>query len=223
METILIVANDDALKRSLEETLQQNRYCVITAENGIAALELLEKEYVDFVISETAIAGVDGYELVRNLREQKRWMPILLIAKNRSLEELQAGFLAGADDSVGKPVDGNEIVLRVQALLRRVRMSNDYNRGIGETELCLDSFTVRTEGESVVLPQKEFMLLYKMISFPNRIFSRQQMMHEIWGYGEPGNTHTLDVHIARLRERFRNNKDFQIVTVRGEGYKVIRQ
>ena len=133
------------------------------------------------------------------------------------------GFLSGTDDFMVKPVNVNEMVLRVQALLRRAQMINDRKQTIGGTVLECDTFTVSCDGESMVLPQKEFMLLYKMVAYPGRIFTRQQLMDDIWGYESGSDMHTVDVHIGRLRERFRNNPDFRIVTIRGVGYKVVKQ
>ena len=121
-----------------------------------------------------------------------------------------------------KPVNVNEMVLRVGALLRRAQMINERRQVIGGTVLECDSLTVTTADETMVLPQKEFMVLYKMVSYPDRIFTRQQLMDEIWGYDSDSDTHTVDVHIGRLRERFRNNPDFKIVTIRGVGYKVVK-
>ena len=136
---------------------------------------------------------------------------------------MRLGFLSGTDDYMVKPVNVNEMVLRVSALLRRAQMTSEHRQVIGNTVLECDSLTVRSGGESMTLPQKEFMLLYKMVSFPGRIFTRQQLMDEIWGYDSDTDTHTVDVHIGRLRERFRGNTDFRIVTMRGVGYKVVKQ
>ncbi|MBQ4346688.1 MAG: response regulator transcription factor, partial [Oscillospiraceae bacterium] len=122
-----------------------------------------------------------------------------------------------------KPINVNEMVLRVQALLRRAKMISDRRQTIGGTVLEWDSMTVSFGSQSIVLPQKEFMLLYKMAAYPGKIFTRQQLMDEIWGYDSESDSHTVDVHIGRLRERLRGNEDFKIVTIRGVGYKVVRQ
>ncbi len=135
---------------------------------------------------------------------------------------MRLGFLSGTDDYMVKPVNVNEMVLRVGALLRRAQMINERRQTIGGTVMECDSLTVTCNGESMVLPQKEFMLLYKMASFPGRIFTRQQLMDDIWGYDSDSDTHTVDVHIGRLRDRFRDNPDFKIVTMRGVGYKVVK-
>ena len=156
------------------------------------------------------------------LRDANNTTPVLMITAKDSFDDMRAGFLSGTDDYMVKPVNVNEMVLRVQALLRRAQMINERRQVIGGTLLECDSLTVTTENDSFVLPQKEFMLLYKMASYPGRIFTRQQLMDEIWGYENESDTHTVDVHIGRLRERFRDSKDFKIVTMRGVGYKVVK-
>ena len=165
---------------------------------------------------------MDGYELVQSLREANMTPPVLMITAKDGFDDMRQGFLAGADDYMVKPVNVNEILLRVQALLRRARVANERRLYLGGTTLDCDSLTVSTESGNCILPQKEFMLLFKMASFPGRIFTRQQLMDDIWGYDSSTDTHTVDVHIARLRERFRDNPDFKIVTMRGVGYKVVR-
>jgi len=165
---------------------------------------------------------MDGYELVHLLRDSGNTIPVMMITAKDAYDDMRLGFLSGTDDYMVKPINVNEMVLRVGALLRRAQMINERRQTIGSTVLECDSLTVTTKQESFVLPQKEFMLLYKMASFPGRIFTRQQLMDDIWGYESESDTHTVDVHIGRLRERFRNNTDFKIVTMRGVGYKVIR-
>jgi DNA-binding response OmpR family regulator len=145
-----------------------------------------------------------------------------MITAKDAFDDMRMGFLSGTDDYMVKPVNVNEMILRVQALMRRAQMINDRRQIIGKTTLECDSLTVTTPAESFILPQKEFMMLYKMASYPSRIFTRQQLMDEIWGYESDSDTHTVDVHIGRLRERFRDNEDFKIVTVRGVGYKVVK-
>ena len=149
-------------------------------------------------------------------------MPVLMITARDAFDDMRMGFLSGSDDYMVKPVNVNEMVLRVGALLRRAQMIHEHRQMIGETVLECDSLTVRRGAESMTLPQKEFMLLYKMAAFPGRIFTRQQLMDEIWGYDSETDPHTVDVHIGRLRERFHDNPDFRIVTMRGVGYKVVK-
>ena len=146
----------------------------------------------------------------------------MMITAKDAFDDMRMGFLSGTDDYMVKPVNVNEMVLRVQALLRRAQMIHDRRQTIGSTEMECDSLTVTTPRGSQILPQKEFMLLYKMASFPGRIFTRQQLMDDIWGYDSDSDVHTVDVHIGRLRDRFRENPDFKIVTIRGVGYKVVK-
>ena len=222
MFCILIAEDDFELRQLFQKVLMQNGYSVKGVENGKAALAALEKEYVDLIISDIMMPVMDGYELVRTLREVNIQIPVLMITAKDAFDDMRMGFLSGTDDYMVKPVNVNEMVLRVGALLRRAQMINERRLVIGNTELLLDSLTVTTGEDSYVLPQKEFMLLYKMASYPGRTFTRQQIMDDIWGYEAESDTHTVDVHIGRLRERFRENKDFQIVTIRGVGYKVMK-
>ena len=149
-------------------------------------------------------------------------LPVMMITAKDAFDDMRMGFTSGPDDYLSKPVNVNEMVLRVGALLRRAQMLTDRRMTIGSTLMEIDSLTVTQDGESFVLPQKEFMLLYKMASFPGKIFTRQQLMDEIWGVGSGSDSHTVDVHIGRLRDRFRDNPDFSIVTMRGVGYKVVK-
>lgn len=223
MFRILIVEDDSELRELFKRVLAQNGYSVKGVANGKQALEILDQEYADLIISDIMMPVMDGYELVRSLREANIQIPVLMITAKDAFDDMRKGFLSGTDDYMIKPVNVNEMVLRVGALLRRAEMINDRRQVIGNTELLVDSLTVIAEGQSYILPQKEFMLLYKMVSFPGRTFTRQQMMDEIWGYDVETDTHTVDVHIGRLRERFRDNKDFQIITIRGVGYKVVKR
>lgn len=223
MFKILIAEDDRELRQLFQRVLTQNGYSVRGVENGKQALATLELDYVDLIISDIMMPVMDGYELVRLLREANYQIPVLMITAKDAFDDMRLGFLSGSDDYMVKPVNVNEMVLRVGALLRRAQMITDRRQVIGNTELLADSMTVLSEAGALVLPQKEFMLLYKMASFPGRIFTRQQIMDDIWGYDVETDSHTVDVHIARLRERFKNNPDFQIVTIRGVGYKVIKR
>ena len=191
MFKILIAEDDRELRQLFAHVLTKNGYTVLGVSNGEEALAALEQSYYDLIISDIMMPKMDGYELVRSIRESGSSIPIMM-------------------------------VLRVSALLRRAQMASERRQVIGGTVMECDSLSVTVDGESMVLPQKEFMLLYKMASFPGRIFTRQQLMDDIWGYDSSTDTHTVDVHIARLRERFRDNPDFKIVTMRGVGYKVVR-
>ena len=183
----------------------------------------MENSFFDIIISDIMMPEMDGYEFVRTLREAGDYTPVLMISAKDAFDDMQTGFSSGSDDYMIKPVNVNEMVLRVGALLRRSQIANERRITIGSTVLECDSLTVSTGREQMILPQKEFMLLYKMISYPGKIFTRQQLMDEIWGYDSGSDTHTVDVHIGRLREKFGDNPDFKIVTMRGVGYKVVKQ
>lgn len=222
MFKILIVEDDRELRQLFQHVLVKNGYTVRGAANGREALACIDKEYMDLIISDIMMPQMDGYELVRTLRESGNKTPVLMITAKDAFDDMRLGFLSGTDDYMVKPVNVNEMVLRVGALLRRAQMINDRRQVIGGTVMECDSLTVTTEKESMILPQKEFMLLYKMASYPGKIFTRQQLMDDIWGYESESDTHTVDVHIGRLRDRFRDNPDFKIVTMRGVGYKVVK-
>ena len=222
MLKILIAEDDRELRQLFSHVLMKNGYTVRGVSNGREALDALDKEYYDLIISDIMMPEIDGYELVRQLRGVGNNTPVLMITAKSTFDDMRLGFLSGTDDYMVKPVNVNEMVLRVGALLRRSQMINERRQVIGDTVLECDSLTVTTPQESFVLPQKEFMVLYKMASFPGRIFTRQQLMDELWGYDNESDTHTVDVHIGRLRERFRDSRDFKIVTIRGVGYKVVR-
>lgn len=223
MFKILIAEDDRELRQLFQHVLVKNGYTVTGVSNGAEALEAIDAGYYDLIISDIMMPKVDGYELVRAIREAGQNTPVMMITAKDAFDDMRLGFLSGTDDYMVKPVNVNEMVLRVRALLRRAQMTSEHRQVIGNTVLECDSLTVRSSGESMTLPQKEFMLLYKMVSFPGRIFTRQQLMDEIWGYDSDTDTHTVDVHIGRLRERFRGNTDFRIVTMRGVGYKVVKQ
>lgn len=222
MFQVLIAEDDRELRQLFQHVLVKNGYSVTGVSDGREALQELEKGYYDIVISDVMMPVMDGYELARALRETNNNIPVMMITAKDAFDDMRMGFLSGTDDYMVKPVNVNEMVLRVSALLRRAQMINERRQTIGNTVLECDSLTVTVDGSKYILPQKEFMLLYKMASFPGRIFTRQQLMDDIWGYDSETDTHTVDVHIGRLREKFSNNKDFKIITMRGVGYKVVK-
>ena len=166
---------------------------------------------------------MDGYQLVRSLREVGNPIPVLMITARDGFADLQSGFLSGADDYMVKPVNVNELVLRINALLRRAKIVSERQQHIGGTVFDYNSFSVRCKNSETILPQKEFLLLYKLISSLGHIFTRQQLMDDIWGMDSQTEARTIDVHINRLRDRFRDNPDFEIITVRGIGYKAVNR
>ena len=222
MLKILIAEDDQELCQLFSHVLAKNGYAVTGAANGKEALTAMESDYYDLLISDIMMPMMDGYELVRQLRERGNQTPVMMITAKDAFDDMRQGFLSGTDDYMVKPINVNEMVLRVGALLRRCQMIHDRRQIIGSTVLEMDSLTETWNGESQTLPQKEFMILYKMISYPGKIFTRHQLMDEIWGYDNESDTHTVDVHIGRLRERLRDNPDLRIVTIRGVGYKAVR-
>ena len=222
MFNILVAEDDQELRELFCTVLSENGYHPLEAEDGAAAMSILDKEYIDLIISDIMMPNIDGYTLTRELRSANYTMPILMITAKDGASDKQACFRAGIDDYMVKPIDVNEMIWRVEALLRRSKIINERRLKIGDTVFDYDSLTVSTHQQpGEILPQKEFYLIYKLASSPNRIFTRRQLMDEIWGVDTETDSHTLDVHINRLRERFRNNPDFEIATVRGLGYKVV--
>ncbi len=222
MLKILIAEDDKELRQLFTHVLTRQGYSVRGVSDGKEALDAVANDYFDLIISDIMMPEIDGFELAEALRESGSTIPLLMITARDSFDDMRRGFLSGTDDYMIKPINVNELVLRVGALLRRAQMINERRQVIGSTVMECDSLTVTTENESHVLPQKEFMLLYKMAAFPGKIFTRQQLMDEIWGYESESDTHTVDVHIGRLRDRFRDSRDFKIVTMRGVGYKVVK-
>ena len=221
MEKILIAEDDADRLKIFQTVLRKEGYEVIPVEDGAKALEYLNREYVDLIISDIMMPNLDGYQLITALRDAGQKTPILLITAKEGFDDMRKGFSLGTDDYMVKPVNMNELVLRVQALIRRSRMQNERRQTFGPLTMELDSMTITVGEESQVLPQKEFMLLYKLLNSPGKTFTRQQLMDEIWGTDSPSDVRTVDVHINRLRERFRDLPDYEIVTVRGLGYKLI--
>lgn len=222
MNKILIAEDDTELRQLFQQVLIQNGFFVKGVSDGCEAIQALDAESFDVIISDIMMPNMDGYTLVRELRSKGVKTPVLMITAKDAFNDMYLGFHSGTDDYMVKPININEMVLRVNALLRRAQMINDRKQVVGTTLMEWDSLTVVSNGERIVLPQKEFMLLYKMSSYPGRIFTRRQLMDDIWGYESESDEHTVEVHIGKLRERFRDNTDFKIVTIRGVGYKVVK-
>lgn len=221
MFTILVVEDDTELNNLFCRTLTRNGYTALPATDAKAALKLLDSAKVDLIISDVMMPEINGFEFVRQLRDADMNMPVMMITAKGDIADKQSGFLAGADDYMVKPVDLQELLLRVQALLKRARSVNDRKLVLGGTRLEYDTWMVTDNQGSQILPQKEFKLIYKLLSYPGQIFTRQQILDDIWGPEEYVDSHTLDVHISRLRERFKDNQDFEIVTIRGLGYRAV--
>ena len=220
----ILVVEDNADMRELFCTvLSDNGYQCLSAADGLEALEIMDKEYVDLIVADIMMPGMDGYELTKEIRAAKMDIPILMVTAKDQFDDMQRGFRAGTDDYMIKPINVKELVLRVEALLRRAKIQSEKKITVGNTVLDYDALTVTIHGEETILPQKEFYLLYKLLSYPNKIFTRPQLMDEIWGMFSETDERTVNTHINRLRERFSDCKDFEIVTVRGLGYKAVKK
>lgn len=222
MFNILIVDDQPNIRRLYEYTLEKNGYRPFTAANGEDALAVLDRQHIDLVILDVMMPVLDGYGCLKALRDGGSTVPVLIITARDSAEDVRKSFLLGTDDFMVKPVDEIEMLLRIKALLRRSKISEEQKIVVGGTELIYDSFSVIREGAAVVLPRKEFQILFKLLSFPGKTFTRQNLMEEFWSMDSDSEARTVDVHINRLRERFKDNPDFSIVTVRGLGYKAVR-
>ena len=223
MFKILVVEDDKSLNRLFCRTLQRNGYEAFEADNALTALTILEKEYIDLIITDIMMPKMDGFEFIQQLRESHIDLPVLIITAKSDIMDKQTGFNLGADDYMVKPIDINEMILRVSALLRRAKSVSEKKLVFGSTTLEYDTWIVTDASGQQILPQKEFQLLYKMLSYPGQIFTRQKLLDDIWGINNLEDSHTLDVHISRLRDRMKKNTDFEIVTIRGLGYKVIKK
>ena len=222
MFRILVVDDDKNTRLFMNALLAEAGYTVMLAEDGRCALEVMDREHVDLVILDIMMPNMDGYELTNALREANANLPILMVSARQLPEDKRRGFLAGTDDYMTKPVDDEELLLRVKALLRRAKIASEKRIVIGDVTLDYDSLTVNRAGEVIELPQKEFMLLYKLLSYPGKIFTRIQLMDEIWGAESDTGWETVTVHIARLRKRFEGWYEFKIESVRGLGYKAVK-
>ena len=222
MFRILVVEDDAGTRTFVEDVLLDAGYEPIVAANGLEALEILVEKHIDLMILDVMMPKMDGYELLEQIRSAGMEQPVLMATAKQTLSDKKKGFLLGADDYLIKPFEEEEMLLRITALLRRAKIQTERRLTIGQTELVYDSFTVITKGETTVLPKKEFLLLYKLLSYPNKTFTRRQLMDEIWDMGSESDEHTINVHINKLRDRFRDSPDFEIVTVRGLGYKAVK-
>lgn len=222
MISILLVEDDEKLSKLFYTVLSKQGFNVHIASNGVEGFDILENNHIDLIISDIMMPQMNGYDFTENVRKINEEIPILMITAKDDFNSKQKSFLIGIDDYMVKPIDVNEMILRVHALLRRSKIAHDKKQVIGGTVLEYDSLSVTRDNETIVLAQKEFYLLYKLLSYPNKVFTRNQLMDEIWGVDSPSDLQTIDVHINRLRRRFENNPDFKIITVRGLGYKVIK-
>lgn len=223
MFRILVVDDDKNIRRLFKAVLEAEHYTVTTAEDGLKAMEVMETEHVDLAIVDIMMPNMDGYEFTRQLRSVKSTLPILMVTAKQLPVDRKEGYLAGTDDYMTKPVDEEEMLIRISALLRRAKINHEKKIQIGMVTLDYDTFTVSRDTDKQTLPQKEFLLLYKLLSYPDKIFTRIQLMDEIWGMDSDAGWETITVHINRLRKRFEKYPEFELVSVRGLGYKAVRK
>lgn len=221
MLKIMIVDDNENARKLTEAVLKQHGYDTVCAADGEEALEMLDKVHIDLIVLDVMMPKMDGFEFTRTLRECEWEIPILMVTAKESHMDKKEGFLAGTDDYMVKPVDEEEMLLRIAALLRRSKIAGEKKITIGSTVLDHDALTVTTTDGVIELPQKEFMLLFQLLSYKDKIFTRRQLMDEIWDMDSETDERTVDVHINRLRDKFKNNNDFNIVTIRGLGYKAV--
>ena len=221
MFNILVVEDDKNLRKLITTYLQRNKYNTYEATNGEEALNVLDQSYIDLIVSDIMMPKMDGYELIKSLREAKYDVPILIITAKSEIEDKKEGFLLGADDYMVKPIDIEEMLLRIQVLLRRSKSASEKKIQIGDLLLNYNQLSVIKKDKVYNLAQKEFYLLYKLLSTPNTIFTRQELIEEVWGLENDSDYRTVDVHIKRIREKMKDVDEFEIVTIRGIGYKAI--
>ncbi|WP_055070482.1 response regulator transcription factor [Clostridium massiliamazoniense] len=223
MVKILIVEDNNKLRKLIDVYLSHNGYKTYNATDGLEALNIINNSMIDLVICDIMMPNMDGFELIEELREIYSNLPILIVTAKEAKEDKILGFKLGIDDYMVKPIDLEELLMRVKALLRRANINNEHKLTIGDVVLDYDKLTVTRGDEQIELPQKEFYLLYKLLSYPNKIFTRIQLMDEIWGMDVKSDEQTVNVHISRLREKFSHYNEFDIVTVRGLGYKAVKE
>ena len=221
MFRILIVEDDKNLRKLITTYLKKNEYITYEATNGLEALDIMDTNYIDLIISDIMMKEMDGYELTKSLRDANYTIPILLVTAKSTIADKKEGFLLGADDYMVKPINMEELLLRVKVLLRRANAANEQKLIIGNLIIDYKQMSVLYKGKNYQLAQKEFQLLYKLLSTPDTIFTRQELIEEIWGLDSESDFRTVDVHIKRIREKLNNVKEFEIVTIRGIGYKAI--
>lgn len=223
MFRVLVVDDDKNTRLLLKAVLEAESYTVYTASNGVEALEVFEREHIDLLIVDIMMPSMDGYEFTEAVRIADNDIPILMVSAKQLPSDKKQGFIVGIDDYMTKPIDEEEMLLRIKALLRRAKIVSERKLIIGDITLDYDTFSVSKNGEIQELPKKEFMLLYKLLSYPGKIFTRIQLMDEIWGNESESGWATVTVHIARLRKRFEGWEEFELQSVKGLGYRAVKK
>ncbi len=223
MLKILVAEDDPSTSKLLCAILKLNGYDPVSARDGEEALEIMDHQHIDLMISDVMMPKMDGFELTKVIRESGSMLPIIMLTAKALPEDKRTGFLVGTDDYMVKPPDRQELILRIKALLRRARIVDEHKITIGEVVLDYDTHTVRRGYDAQVLPAKEFNLLYKLLAYPERTFTRLELLDEIWGMDSESDEKTVNVHINRLRTRFMDWPEFEIQTIRGMGYRALRK
>lgn len=219
---IMIVEDDKSTLKWMEKIVSMAGYEVYTACDGIEALDVMDINHVDLIVLDVMMPRMNGYEFTEQLRSVNNLTPILMVTAKELPEDRCKGFIAGTDDYMVKPVNETEMLLRIKALLRRAGIANERKIKVGNIILDYDNLSVTMDGEMQTLPNKEFQLLYMLLSYPGKIFTRIQLMDEIWGMESNSSDTTINVHINRLRKRFEGRDEFEIVAIRGIGYKAVK-
>lgn len=223
MFRILVIDDDKNVRRFMQAVLEEEHYTVFTAGNGEEALALMESQHVDLAVLDIMMPGMDGYTFTRVLRESDSDLPILMVSAKQLPADRKLAFKVGTDDYMTKPVDPEEFLLHIKALLRRAKIASDRRLEVGDVVLDYDALTVTGHGQTIELPLKEFQLLFKLLSYPGKIFTRIQLMDDIWGADSETGWETVTVHIGRLRKHFEGWDEFEIVSVRNLGYKAVKK
>lgn len=218
MFNILIVEDDKSVGKLMKSVLNDEGYNCTLAQNGKTALDIMDKQKIDLAVVDIMMPVMNGYEFTQTLRQGGCDIPILMVTAKISHEDKKKGFALGIDDFLAKPFDTDELLWRVKALARRSKIASEKKLILGSTELDYNSFGVSVDGKAVSVTPKEFLLLYKLLAYPNKLFTKRQIMDEIWSFDSESDEHTVEVHINRLREKFKDNTDFSIKTIRGFGY-----
>lgn len=222
MFNILVIEDDKNSRKLMSVILRNNNFNPICAENGITALQIIENNQIDLIITDIMMPEMNGFEFMKTLRDKDINIPTIIVTAKITQEDKKTGFLLGTDDYMTKPIDDEELILRIKAVLRRYQIACQHKIIIGDVILNYDTFTIKKYDEEIILPKKEFLILYKLLSYPNKIFTKYDLMNEFWGYNTDSSDHTINVHINRLRTKLMYFKEFEIITVRGLGYKAVK-
>lgn len=221
MFSLLVVEDDENLNKSVCAYLQKRGYSTKGCVNAMDAYDAMYGNQFDLIISDIMMPGIDGFEFAETVRSLNEEVPILFMTAKDDFESKQRGFLTGVDDYLVKPINLEELNLHIGALLRRAKVQQSKKLVIGSLEMDMDERTVMVAGEEIALTQREFNLLFKLLSYPKKTFTRSQLMDEFWDIDSDTTPRAVDVYMTKLRDKFSGCDDFEIATVRGLGYKAI--